>query len=146
MLNFSAVCNELQVKDELVYCQRKCWAGGVLEKELPKECINGNACPYEKAYVPENGKLTQHKLLVNRLHQVYKTKNAAYGDSFGRTIEKYGKIAALTRMSDKWNRIETLFLNTDINPDEESVRDTLFDLANYCLMTIIELGLGEHEQ
>lgn len=77
--------------------------------------------------------------LATKCADMYATKNKKYGDSFGRTVEKYGFIAALTRMSDKFNRIESLILNPDYNYDDESIIDTLMDLSTYCFMTIIEV-------
>ncbi len=70
---------------------------------------------------------------------MYKIKNKKYGDSFGISVKKYGLISALTRMSDKWNRIENLILTGDNGTGDESLRDSLVDLSNYCNMTIIEL-------
>ncbi len=84
-------------------------------------------------------KVVQFKVLANELSDLYKQKNEAYGDSFGKSVEKYGRISALTRMSDKWNRLENLIMNEDTYSGDESVIYTLKDLASYCLMTIIEL-------
>ena len=71
--------------------------------------------------------------------ELYKLKNAKYGNSFEISVNKYGLISALTRMSDKWNRIENLILNHDNGTDDESLVDSLKDLSNYVNMTIIEL-------
>ena len=71
--------------------------------------------------------------------QTYDRKNKDYGDSFSRSVQRYGKIAALTRMSDKWNRLENLMLNEDAKVKDESITDTLIDLASYALMTVMEL-------
>lgn len=71
--------------------------------------------------------------------QTYDRKNKDYGDSFSRSVQRYGKIAALTRMSDKWNRLENLILNEDAKVKDESITDTLIDLASYALMTVMEL-------
>lgn len=71
--------------------------------------------------------------------QTYDRKNTDYGDSFSRSVQRYGKIAALTRMSDKWNRLENLMLSNDSKVKDESITDTLIDLASYALMTVMEL-------
>ena len=81
--------------------------------------------------------------LANRLVTTYCRKNADYGDSFGRSVEKYGIVAALTRMSDKWNRLENLILKGGKSEvADESVLDTLLDLAAYSLMTYMEVEDG----
>lgn len=66
-------------------------------------------------------------------------KNEDYGDSFGESFRRYGKISALTRMSDKFFRIENIFLGHEPNVTDETIKDTLIDLANYALMTVVEL-------
>lgn len=71
--------------------------------------------------------------------QTYDRKNTDYGDSFSRSVQRYGKIAALTRMSDKWNRLENLMLSNDAKVKDESITDTLIDLASYAIMTVMEL-------
>lgn len=69
----------------------------------------------------------------------FKLKNEKYVSSFEKSLDKYGIIAAVTRMSDKWNRFENLILNNDSGTNDESLQDTLIDLANYCVMTAVYL-------
>ncbi len=83
--------------------------------------------------------IEEHKKLVAFVHDVYVRKNHDYGDSFGRSFKKYGIVAALVRMEDKWNRLENLAGGAKQKVMDESIRDTCLDLANYCLMTVMEL-------
>lgn len=76
--------------------------------------------------------------------RTFTIKNKKYGNSFEISLDKYGIIAALTRLSDKFNRIETLILSGDVGTDDESVADTLIDLANYCVMTAVYMKGGEN--
>lgn len=78
---------------------------------------------------------SKHKLICEELNQTYIKKNACYGNSFGDTVRKYGNIAGVTRMHDKFSRIEQLILNK--SEDEESLEDNLMDLANYCIMMVM---------
>lgn len=64
-------------------------------------------------------------------------KNKKYGNSFETSLDKYGNIAALTRISDKFNRFENLILSKDLGTTDETIIDNLFDMANYCVMTAI---------
>ena len=91
---------------------------------------------------PTNG-AAKHMELCKYLNNIYATKNQKYGDSFSMTVQKYGIIAALTRLSDKWQRFETLILTKDPGTSDESIRDTLLDMANYCIMTVMELDQKE---
>jgi hypothetical protein len=93
----------------------------------------------------EKNKYDRHEELCKDLNSTYRKKNVAYGDAFGRTFQKYGMISALTRMSDKWNRIEALSLGAENQITDESILDTLKDLACYCLMTIVEMEEKKNE-
>ena len=90
--------------------------------------------------IKEYNKAERFEEIAKELAELYKQKNTAYGDSFGRSIAKYGKIAGLTRISDKFNRLENLILNPDINSGDEKVADTLLDMASYCIMLYMELN------
>lgn len=74
------------------------------------------------------------------LTRTYIAKNKDYGNSFGRSVEKYGLVAALTRISDKFNRLENIILShNERHVKDETLTDTLGDMAAYCIMTIIEI-------
>lgn len=84
-------------------------------------------------------KIKRHKEICEQLNAVYTEKNTNYGDSFGISVKKYGMIAALTRISDKFNRLEQLILTRSDGTKDESLIDTLLDLSNYCMMTVMEI-------
>lgn len=76
--------------------------------------------------------------ILTEMLEIHKVKNSDYGNSFEKSIDKYGLIAALTRMSDKFCRAENLILKgTSVGEvKDERLEDTLLDLANYCVMTL----------
>lgn len=81
-----------------------------------------------------------YQIYTDKLADTLTKKNAAYGDAFGKSIEKYGYVAALVRMSDKWNRLNNLMLDGEgVDNLGESVQDTLLDLAGYCILTMAEM-------
>lgn len=86
-----------------------------------------------------------HKNLVNQLNDIYAKKNHDYGDSFHDTFVEEGFAMPRIRLTDKLNRFKTLTRNAETtgginnHVTDESIRDTLMDLANYAIMTIIEL-------
>ena len=82
-------------------------------------------------------KFEKHENICKQLNKIYREKNADYGDSFGETYKKLGIISAITRITDKVNRLQNLCINE--NQVNESMEDTLTDLANYAIMTLIEL-------
>lgn len=84
--------------------------------------------------------LQQHKQLLQRIHDTYVKKNHDYGDSFSRSFKKYGLVAAMVRMEDKWNRLDNIWaLGAEQKVADETIRDTLLGLAGYCVMTTMEL-------
>ena len=87
---------------------------------------------------------TRHKQLTDELTQIYQQKNHDYGNSFGKTFETLGIISAVTRITDKYNRLVSLATGQPQQVKDESIIDTLKDMANYCLMTIIELEQQEN--
>ncbi|HDK7138970.1 TPA: DUF1599 domain-containing protein [Clostridium botulinum] len=82
-------------------------------------------------------KADKHKIICEELNKIYKVKNHDYGDSFGETYKKLGIISAVTRITDKVNRLQSLCTKDALV--DESIKDTLMDLANYSIMTLIEL-------
>lgn len=85
--------------------------------------------------------IERHKELCAQLTDTYQKKNADYGNSFGKTFADLGIISAITRIADKYNRIKNLAkLPADRQRVKaESITDTLLDMANYCIMTVIEI-------
>ena len=79
------------------------------------------------------------KKIATELGELYEKKNKCYGNSFSDTYKKLGIISAVTRISDKYNRLCNLATNPDIDNLGESLEDTLRDMASYCIMTTMEL-------
>lgn len=86
-------------------------------------------------------KILEHEKICKELNEIYAKKNADYGNSFGDTFQKLGLISAITRISDKYNRICNLATknSNETKVKDETIEDTLKDLANYCIMTLIEM-------
>lgn len=85
----------------------------------------------------------KHEQICKTLNETYIQKNKAYGNSFSETFNKLGIISAVTRITDKYNRLVNLATNDTIPVGDESIKDTLLDMANYCIMTYMELDKPE---
>ena len=70
-------------------------------------------------------------------YQTFLKKNADYGSSFEESLEQFGEVAGIVRISDKYNRLVNITKNE--NKVLESKIDTLKDMANYCLMLAVWL-------
>lgn len=93
--------------------------------------------PVSKKSEPES--VTRHRKIVMGLNELYAKKNADYGDSFHETFKEEGMAMARIRLSDKLNRFKSLTRGNSQQVADESIRDTLLDLANYAIMTVIEM-------
>ena len=84
-----------------------------------------------------------HEKLCKELNDLYAKKNRDYGDSFHETYLEEGLAMSRIRLSDKLARFKKLSHKRDYDGavKDESIRDTLIDLANYALMTVMELDL-----
>lgn len=86
-----------------------------------------------------------HDLYVYN-YNTFIEKNKKYGDSFTKSLDKYGVVASEVRLSDKYNRMDTLLSLNDSGEDtDESVRDTMLDMANYLIMTVAWLDKKQEE-
>jgi len=86
-----------------------------------------------------------HEGICNELTETYKKKNNDYGDSFAELRKEYNN-AILIRIYDKYKRLKTLKSGVEQKVTDESIKDTLKDLANYCIMELIEMEIDEDEQ
>ena len=70
-------------------------------------------------------------------YETFLKKNADYGSSFEESLNEFGEVAGIVRISDKYKRLVNLTKNE--NNVLESKIDTLKDMANYCLMLAVWL-------
>ena len=80
--------------------------------------------------------------IIDKLYKTYQAKNTAYGDSFNISLDEEGLAAARIRLGDKYRRFATLSKNPDIPTGDESIQDTLMDMANYAIMTVMWMTQG----
>ena len=92
-----------------------------------------------------NSKVQMHLNICNEINRLYARKNHDYGDSFHQTFVEEGMAMARIRLGDKFNRFKTLSRGGDQKVNDESIRDTLMDLANYAIMTVVEMEVAEHD-
>lgn len=89
-------------------------------------------------------KIEKHEEICNEIHEMYKKKNADYGDSVGQLYSKLGDVSFLTRISDKYYRLMNLLCKPEEEINYESVDDTIQDMANYCIIWLMERELKDN--
>lgn len=78
------------------------------------------------------------KDIVDDMYNTYIKKNKDYGNSFENMCDKFGLVAAAIPLNNKVERINSLIKHNkhEVN---ESIEDSLKDLSNYAVMTLIYL-------
>ena len=87
----------------------------------------------------DNTKVKRFREITEQMADLYERKNKDYGDSFSNSLDEFGVIAGVVRLSDKMSRIKALTKNGEQLVLDESIKDTLQDLANYSIMTMMWL-------
>lgn len=113
------------------------------KKITPEEICKGlDAIRVNLEVLEENDKTLsntsahQFKGIVKGMIETYVRKNHDYGNSFDKSLDKFGLVASVVRIGDKMNRIESL-VQKEAMVQDESIRDTLLDMANYAIMTVM---------
>lgn len=86
-----------------------------------------------------SGNVMKFMDITTNMAKTYAAKNHDYGNSFEQSLDKFGLVASIVRMGDKMNRIESLS-KKEAEVKDESIKDTLLDLANYAIMTVMWLS------
>lgn len=82
--------------------------------------------------------------IVGELTELRKRKNQAYGDGFLKQYNKYGEKALFFDLLRKWSRIESLlFEGNHNNVADETIQDTLGDMAVMCINGMVWMGKND---
>lgn len=115
---------------------------------LIKECIDenenrecdGEDVEYQEDNYEENMRRSQRRLaqlekVQKEALNLFEKKNRDYGDAFA----SYGVVGVLVRIGDKIQRTASISKNGVTMVNNENIRDTLVDLANYASMAVMLL-------
>lgn len=106
-------------------------------------------CVHE-SLVDEN--VLSFRAIQDKLVNIYAKKNHDYGDSFNEGCNELGVGYAFSRIFDKTKRFQTLakgIMNNSLSIEvqDETMEDTIMDLANYCVMYLAwrdkHISIGE---
>ena len=86
----------------------------------------------------EKSDADRFKEITDKMSDTYKRKNFDYGNSFSKLFEECGMTYAYGHLAEKVERINSLRKN-DAKVHGESMIDSLYDLANYSILTIMEI-------
>ena len=86
-----------------------------------------------------NDAVMQFRMVEEELANLFEEKNRRYGNSFAEQFKKRGLVMSAIRLEDKFRRFDELVSNPCDDGGDESIEDTLKDLANYAIMTIMAI-------
>lgn len=86
------------------------------------------------------------KKYTDKLAETLSEKNIAYGDSFSQSVDDYGLKVIGIRLSDKYNRIKHLVNTGELKENDESLEDTLLDMAGYSILGLKYLEEHKNEK
>lgn len=78
------------------------------------------------------------KEITDKMFETFKAKNHDYGSSFSNLFKECGMTYAYGHMAEKLERVKSL-MNDEAKVKGESMKDSLYDLANYAILTIMEI-------
>jgi hypothetical protein len=81
----------------------------------------------------QNKRVNQMTTIQKEALNIFTKKNHDYGDSFA----TYGPTGVIVRIGDKIQRLHSITRKGIAMVNDESIRDTLMDLHNYCAMAIM---------
>lgn len=87
-----------------------------------------------------------HKKICEALIELRAKKGHDYGQCFEFSMADYGLLSPIIRFRDKLGRLENLIKVKEAKVKDESIRDTILDLGNYCLLTCAVLDLIEQHK
>lgn len=77
--------------------------------------------------------------VLDEMKELHAKKNKDYGDSFHKSFVEFGPTAGIVRLNDKMERAKSLVKNGKSEVKDESLLDSLEDLACYAVMLYVEL-------
>lgn len=120
-----------------------------LEDLITSETIDMEKCLRSLKNMAVDGMAGAHKFAErnsficstsNKMIDLYSRKNRDYGNSFDKSMDKFGLVVAAIRIGDKVNRLQSLVAKCgEAEVKDESLADTFMDLACYSIMTMLWL-------
>lgn len=105
------------------------------------DILNPSELPFNSVIMGEPNRKTdanRFKKITDEMYDTFKAKNHDYGNSFSELFAECGMTYAYGHMAEKLKRVKSL-MSDEAKVKGESMKDSLLDLANYAILTIMEL-------
>ena len=77
--------------------------------------------------------------ILDEMKELHAKKDKDYGSAFHKSFEEFGVTAGVVRLNDKMERVKSLVKNGKAEVKDESLLDSLKDMASYAVMLYVEL-------
>ena len=111
------------------------------------DSLNWSELPFNSKIMGEPNRKTdanRFKKITDEMYDTFKAKNHDYDSSFSNLFKECGMIYAYGHMKEKLERVKSL-TKDEAKVKGEGMKDSLKDLANYAILTIMELERKEEE-
>ena len=111
--------------------------GDRMETKINEDCLDKAVIAVR---VSDN--VEQFMSITQDMTKTYAAKNHDYGNSFEESLDEFGLVASVVRLGDKMNRTKSL-IKKEAQVKDESIKDTLLDMANYAIMTVMWMNKNQ---
>ena len=89
--------------------------------------------------IPKTEDEFRHRKILAEMADTFSKKNSDYGNAFEEILDDFGASYAVGRLKEKHKRLTKLITSNKQEVEDESIEDTLLDMANYAVLTIMWL-------
>ena len=82
----------------------------------------------------EEAQSSEFREYTELLRTTLDAKNRDYGNSVEKSMDKYGLVSVIIRLNDKFNRLSALTTSGEASVKDESLADTVLDVAGYSVL------------
>lgn len=137
-----------EVKKNMFYKEHKLPESKAEDVEKLAKELSGYNNAVKKEYVAPKCEFVENTIskrgdfdgICHEMMELHRRKNNDYGNAAHESYKEFGLISYVIRLNDKMKRLKSLTEpGTDIGVKDESIEDTLIDLAAYAIMAIESL-------
>lgn len=132
----TCVVKVVNMTDEMCEIRYSFWCipAVVDVEELAKVAISSST----QKTANEKTDADRFKEITDKMFETFKAKNHDYGTSFSNLFKECGMTYAYGHMAEKLERVKSL-MKDEAKVKGESMKDSLYDLANYAILTVMEI-------
>lgn len=139
--------NDTFAFDKMQSLLNRYWYGSKETQTISNDSKSKNGLTMGSTEITLNDNQTKNpfKKYTDHLAETLQSKNVAYGDSFSKSLDEDGLLVLKIRLGDKLNRVSSLIKKGELKENDESLEDTLLDMAGYSILGLKYLEEHKNE-